>query len=196
MNTDEQTFPVVKVFLFTRHYSFLLHRLCSECDNLLIFSEACLLFFELSPPSVIFTRVSCWQQFVWRHHQPVVSLCVRMNSFSYSNPRLWAFTCSCMFSLLSPLPAAAPFSTLAPSKSPSVRQLQSAVFLSVRHRDTWQSPAVAVSHFELIIPSFFSDLSDYEGSRANLTSKDDRCHALPCPNLHFSKNPGVINPER
>lgn len=85
MNTNEQTFPVVKVFLFTRHYSFLLHRLCSECDNLLIFSEACLLFFELSPPSVIFTRVSCWQQFVWRHHQPVVSLCVRMNSFSYSN---------------------------------------------------------------------------------------------------------------
>lgn len=38
-----------------------------------------------SPPSVIFTRVSCWQQFVWGHHQPVVSLCVRMNSFSYSN---------------------------------------------------------------------------------------------------------------
>lgn len=113
-----------------------------------------------------------------------------------THPRFWAFTCSCMFSLLSPLPAAAPFSTLAPSKSPSVRQLQSAVFLSVRHRDTWQSPAVAVSHFELIIPSFFSDLSDYEGSRANLTSKDDRCHALPCPNLHFSKNPGVINPER
>lgn len=113
-----------------------------------------------------------------------------------THPRLWAFTCSCMFSLLSPLPAAAPFFTLAPSKSPSVRQLQSAVFLSVRHWDTWQSPAVAVSHFELIIPSFFSDLSDYEGSRANLTSKDDRCHALPCPNLHFSKNPGFINPER
>lgn len=81
----EYKWTVVKVFLFTRHYSFLLHRLCSECDNLLIFSEACLLFFELSPPSVIFTRVSCWQQFVWRHHQPVVSLCVRMNSFSYSN---------------------------------------------------------------------------------------------------------------
>lgn len=26
-----------------------------------------------------------------------------------THPRLWAFTCSCMFSLLSPLPAAAPF---------------------------------------------------------------------------------------